>query len=795
MVPKAKLQIAVRTLVEHVLRSGDLELVFIGTNRAVEGIRAHQKIQKSRPEGYIPEVTVCHEIETEQYMLVISGRIDGVYHTNGHVVIDEIKTTTRNLDWIGQNENPLHWGQVKAYAYLYAREHGLDEIEVQISYYQVETNETLELRRSLTQAELEIFFQDLVARYLEWADTIARWQRIRDASIASLEFPFAIYRPGQRRMAVDVYKAIRNNRQLVIQAATGIGKTMAAIFPSVKALGEQLTAKIFYLTARTTGRTVAEQALDELGNKGLRLKSLTLTAKDKICFDPHSACTADECEFARGHFDRVNHALKDLFQRDAFTRDAVEQTAAKHRVCPFEFSLELSLWADFIICDYNYAFDPRVYLRRFFLEENSDYTFLIDEAHNLVDRSREMFSAEISKQPFLDMRRAVRQKLPTAYKSMGKVNAWLVKIRKRCETEGAAFSDKQEPGDLYPLLRGFLKTAERWLALNIKAPYRQGLLDLYFTVSGFLKIAEQYDQSYATCIQQAGRDLKLKLFCIDPSAHLQQALQRCKAAVFFSATMTPVDYFKKILGCETTVRELVIGSPFAGQNLCVLISERISTLYRQRKQSMPQVTRALATLVNQKQGNYLLFFPSYEYMLMICESFQGVCPETEVIVQTPGMAESERDAFLEKFSRENYSTLVGFAVMGGIFGEGIDLVGDRLTGAAIVGVGLPGISPERELIREYFQQKKDAGFEYAYLFPGINRVLQAAGRVIRTELDRGVVFLIDQRFATYRYKSLFPREWRPFRVKDEGKLVTTLKQFWNGSNGAPDSDSAANGIH
>jgi DNA excision repair protein ERCC-2 len=776
---KKTLKIAVRDLVAHVLRSGDLSFEFLSPARPVDAIRIHQKIQQSRPANYSAEVAVSHLVETEWFQLTISGRIDGIYHDADGVLIEEIKTTTRSLDYVEDNENPVHWGQVKAYAYMVALDEKLNALDAQLTYYQVDTGEIRNFKKHYRLSELETFFQGLVADYLQWATTIVNWEVLRDESIGKLEFPFGAYRPGQRDMAVAVYRAIKHNRQQLIQAATGIGKTMAALFPAVKALGEGLTAKIFYLTARTTGRFAAECALDELRTAGLELKSLTITAKDKTCFNPDSACGPEECEFARGHFDRVNGALSDIFDQQAFTRAAVEQAARDHRVCPFEFALELSLWADCIICDYNYAFDPRVYLRRFFLEENGDYTFLVDEAHNLVDRSREMFSAVIHKQPLLDVRRALRHDQPHIYTSLGKINSWMVKARKKCDASGPTHHENDPPEDLYPLLRSFLRSAERWLSRNLKTSFREELLDLFFAISGFIRVAEQYDDSYVTCFEKIKKDVKLKLFCIDPSVQLGRALTRCKAAVFFSATMTPMGYFKYILGCDQNAAGMMLPSPFPVENLKLLVYDRISTLYRQRESTKQQVAQAIANLVRQKTGNYLVFFPSYEYMLMVLAAFQTEPADGEVIVQAPGMSEAEREEFLNRFGRENQQSLIGFAVMGGIFGEGIDLVGERLSGAVVVGVGLPGISYERDLIRDYFATHHSAGFEYAYQYPGINRVLQAAGRVIRTERDRGVVLLIDQRYGTHRYRSLLPAEWRPFKMRNEQKLIYALQEFWH----------------
>ena len=779
---KSELKIAVRELVEHVLRSGDLIFEFLGSSRPLEAIRAHQKIQNSRPDTYRAEVAVTRQVETDRFRLMISGRIDGVYTETQSTVVEEIKTTTRNPDYFAKNENPIHWGQVKTYAYILGKDRGLDEISTLLTYYRLDTAEIRQFKRTFSISELEVFFNDLVERYLKWAAAIIDWPAQRDASIRNLKFPFVNYRHGQRRMIAGAYRTIRDQGQLLVQAATGIGKTIAVLYPAVKALAEGLSRKIFYLTARTTGQLIAENALDELRAKGLRLKSLTLTAKDKICFCPGSACHPEECEYARGHYDRINDAIAAIFVLDALTREKLAHTAKKFKVCPFEFSLDLSWYADCVICDYNYVFDPRVYLRRFFQEENGDYIFLIDEAHNLVDRSREMFSAEISKQPILDLRRHLRNQLPHIFKSLGRINAWLVKARKKCAESDYPIAEQNLPDDLIPLLRGFLFISERWLAQNIKTAFREALLNLYFTVSGFIRVADQYDQSYASCYEKIGKDLKLKLFCVDPSVHLEKVMLRCQSAIFFSATMTPMDYFRNILGCDPTAQYLNLDSPFPHENLGIFISDQISTYYRHRDQTVSQVSRIISALVGQKKGNYLLYFPSYAYMRKIYESFTTRNPQTETILQTPGMKESERESFLKRFAYDNPQTLVGFAVMGGIFGEGIDLVGDRLLGAVVVGVGLPGISLEKELIKEYFNATLGAGFEYAYLYPGINRVLQAAGRVIRTENDRGVVLLIDQRYGRFQYKTLLREEWDPISVQDEQQLVNALQKFWNRNN-------------
>jgi DNA excision repair protein ERCC-2 len=549
------------------------------------------------------------------------------------------------------------------------------------------------------------------------------------------------------------------------------------LYPAIKAIPEGNAGTIFYLTARTTGKSVAEKAIEDMRIGGLRLKSLTLTAKERICFRPGSACSPDECEYAKGHFDRINGACTELFERDSFTREAIEESARKHRVCPFELSLEMALFSDCVIGDYNYAFDPRVYLRRFFEEECGTYTFLVDEAHNLVDRARDLFSATVEKGTVLALRKCLKGGTASIVKSLTGMNAVLHTHMKRCAGSENGIVDTEPPKSLITKMRNFTAAAERWLAKNIPSPFRDELADVYFAVSGFLKTAERYDERYVTLFTPHGKNLTVTLFCIDPSARMSEALDRCRSAVFFSATLVPMAYFRDILGIGGEARELILPSPFPPENLLVLIADRISTLYRNRDKTSGGIARSIAALVGGRPGNYLVFFPSYAYMTTVHDSFAAMNPDIETIVQTQGMTEQERDSFLGRFNHDNAASLVGFAVMGGVFGEGIDLIGERLGGAVIVGVGLPGISPEREIIRSYFNEHGGRGFEYSYMFPGINKVLQAAGRVIRSETDRGVVLLIDERFGTARYRSLLPVEWVSATVDDNDDIRKQIVAF------------------
>ncbi len=774
---KPVVAVAVRTLVDFVLKSGDLAFAFKGNRRALEGLRAHQKVQSGRPAGYAPEVPVHHRLETARIVLAIDGRIDGVFRDGADTVIEEIKSTRRELETLRDETNVLHWGQAKLYAWMYAAEHGLERIDVQLTYYHLETGRTLEIRQRFEFETLAAFAAALAAEFLAWAEGLDQWRRRRDRTIQALDFPFKGYRAGQRRMAVAVYRAVQEGHPAMIQAPTGIGKTLGAVFPAVKAMGAGLTSRVFYLTARTTGQKAAQKALALLCAAGLDFKSLTLTAKDKLCPHPEAACTPEECPRARGHYDRLKGARQAAFEQMALDRNTLTRLAADHAVCPFELSLDMALWADMVIADYNYAFDPRVYLRRFFDAAGNDFTFLIDEAHNLVDRSREMFSAALDKQAFLELRRELRADHPALYRTLGRINAWLATARRACLDGGGAVAAAEPPEALLPRLMRFMTRAEKWLLQNIATDWREDLMQLYFDVSAFLRVAEQYDRAYATCYAGNARDLRLKLFCIDPARQMAEALTRCRAAVFFSATLTPFDYFNTLFGADARTHYLRLASPFPRKNLCLAIDGRISTYYRDRAQTADAVAAAVADLVRHRPGNYLVFFPSHAYLQMVHTRFDDQYPDLPAVVQAAQMTESDRDAFLAQFRDGNPDPLVGFVVMGGIFGEGIDLAGDRLAGAVIVGVGLPGIGLERDLIRDYFETHRQAGFDFAYRLPGFNRVLQAVGRVIRTSRDRGVVILLDRRYGQRRYRELFPAEWRPVRLRPGREVAAVVQAF------------------
>ncbi|MCM3628266.1 ATP-dependent DNA helicase [Paenibacillus glycanilyticus] len=761
--------LSVRALVEYAYRSGDIEAGFRSAVSLVEGTRTHQQIQKQYGDQDAKEVYVSAEIPYEDLLFVIDGRCDGLLQSDNGLTVDEIKSFSGQPPVLMEETYPVHWAQAQCYAYVVAKDRELESMRVQLTYVQIDSGESRQFVRTMTFTELEQFIHDMVARYYPYASMKSRHAAKRDASIKELSFPFPSYRAGQRQLAASVYQTITDGRKLFAKAPTGIGKTISTLFPAVKAIGEGLLQRLFYLTARTTTRTAAEEAMVMLREGGLHLHTLTLTAKDKVCFKDEVRCTAEYCEYAQGYYDRVGGALLDILDNETgMTREVIERYARKHRVCPFEFSLDAAYAADAVICDYNYIFDPRVNLKRLFEEQKRHTALLVDEAHNLVDRAREMYSAELRKADFLELQRASKNVRPLVYQSAKAVNNYFIALRKSMEESGGEDVRRDLPEQLLDLLETLTDAAEQRLVTGDSDPL---LADVYFGCQHFLRIGKLYDERYVTFAEKERSDVRLKLFCLDPSHLLKQYAKGYRAQILFSATLSPLHYFRDMLGGdEEKDYSVSIPSPFSAEQLDVRI-ERLSTRYQDRERTMDPVAGLLNDMAGRHQGNILVFFPSYAYMNGVYERFMALWPEEvaeqtdngmkiRTIVQRPGMSEEDRDSFLAAFATGNKGTLVGFAVMGGIFSEGIDLVGDRLTGVAIVGVGLPQVGPERNIIKNYFDDQGKNGFEYAYVFPGMNKVLQAGGRLIRSEQDRGTLLLIDDRYTQPQYARLLPPDWR-----------------------------------
>lgn len=867
---------SVRGLVEFILRSGDIDnrKAAAPENAMQEGGRIHRMLQKRMGSDYHAEVTLRYTWHTPRYDIIVEGRADGIIDgqlaerllrdvpvsfgareqnrpesmtegqlclpgcelpaaegeifekdypdiTGDTVVIDEIKGTYADVSRM-KAPVPVHLAQAKCYAYIYAKQNDLPFIRVRMTYCNMETEELQYFFRDYRFQELEKWFDELLQSYQKWADYEFDWKEKRQRSIRELAFPFP-YREGQKELITHVYRTLYHKKKLFIEAPTGVGKTLSTIFPSVKAIGEQMAEKIFYLTAKTITRTVAEEAFSILRGQGLLFKTVILTARDKICFLEEAECNPVACPYAKGHFDRVNDAIYDMLTHEvSFTRELIEIYAEKHQVCPFEMCLDMSLFADGVICDYNYVFDPHVYLRRFFAEgTRRDYIFLVDEAHNLVERGREMYSASLLKEDFLELKKTVKSYDKKMGSLLERCNRQLLIYKKECENYRVLESIES----FIQAVNKLAAQMEKFLEDHDDSPVRKAVLEFYFEISHFLLIYDKLNDKYVIYDEmQRDGSFMLKLFCVDPSGNLEECMMRARSSILFSATFLPIQYYKGLLGGGEEDFEVYASSVFSPEKRGLFIGSDITSKYTRRGPG--EYFRAasyIKEITAQKKGNYLIFFPSHAFLREVYEVYRTAFCDAErevCIVQEEYMGEKEREEFLRKFSQadadgmengmeaehflpdfdmpqgeaaqeseiiktENGSdksgadrSLLGFCVLGGIFSEGIDLKKDRLIGAIIVGTGLPQVCNEREIIRQYFEEQSGNGFDYAYQYPGMNKVLQAAGRVIRTQDDIGIVALLDERFLQRSYQRMFPREWADYQVTTCSHAAFHVGEFW-----------------
>ena len=841
-----ELHTSVRNLVEFILHGGDIDNRSgrMITDAMMEGSKIHRKIQRSMGENYQAEVPLALTIEAEEYMLVIEGRADGIAYgefpnrnsekeactqdtfldrtgkSEEMVYIDEIKGVYRN---VATMEAPVyvHKAQAMCYAYIYALQNHLDQIGVQMTYCNLDTEDVKLFQEVFAWDALADWFGNLIAEYRKWADWQIMWRRKRQESIQNLEFPYP-YREGQRKLVGDVYRTIRRGKNLFLQAPTGVGKTISTIFPAVKAVGEELADRIFYLTAKTITATVAKETFGLLREQGYQAKIIQLTAKEKLCLCGNTAieqeaadqdnpypdfpqikleCNPQNCPYAKGHFDRVNDAVFELLQAsDLFTREEILAQARKHRVCPFELSLDVATWCDNILCDYNYVFDPNVYLKRFFQDSSKEkYLFLVDEAHNLVDRSREMYSATLYKEDILAVKKIMKPHNQAIARTLDKCNKAMLDFKRECEN----YSVCESVGVLTFYLMRLVSQMEEFFEKPREFPDKKTVLDFYFELRNFVNIYDLVDENYVIYdeMQEDGRFM-IKLFCVDPSKNLQKCIDKSVSTIFFSATLLPINYYKRLLSTKEDNYAIYAQSTFDETQRLLAFGRDVSTKYTRRGPAeYEKIARYIRAAIRSKKGNYMVFFPSYKMMQDVYDVFVRVERESDtrngvavsdeqniaedsleesltIIMQHSNMNEAEREEFLQAFEQEDGGTLVAFCVMGGIFGEGIDLKNDRLIGAVIVGTGLPQISNEREILKQYYDKQGLSGFDYAFRYPGINKVLQAAGRVIRTQEDRGIIVLLDERFLQSDYNALYPREWKNRIVGNVETVDAEICKFW-----------------
>lgn len=776
------LRVNVRTIAEFYTEGGDLVSTGNAMERMREGLRGHQALQAQYAADWEHEVSLSLDIEEEGLSLRLYGRADGLCRTCTPPVIEEIKTTERPIDLICADDVPAHWAQAELYGAMLAEKEGHDYIELRLTYLNL-TGGKVSFTRTFSRNQLTEKLHAYASPYAKWLKTLIGWRSVSRPTMQELPFPFDRYRAGQREMAANIYIALRDSRRLLCQAPTGIGKTAASLYPALKALGEDKIGRIFFLTARTTGQRAAENALAAMRKKGLTARSVTLSAKDKVCLYPGSVCSPDTCPRARGYFDRRRAALYEAMTLQEFTPASISILAEKHDLCPFEFSLDLSETADVVICDYNYAFDPRVKLQRFFTNK-SDAGLLIDEAHNLAARARSMLSSSLSQRVFRDLRARVGKdsgRKHPLYKALSSFLAAFKDLRAAIESETV----QTDPP------AAFIESAKTALPLlsehmNPVNPWHSGLTDCFFALTDFLRCADGYTEDYRTLLVPDGKSLSdITLLCVNPAPYLMKAMKRVHGAALFSATLSPMTFYRDISGLSEEEGDALLDlpSPFPSENLLVLRAP-LPVRYKQREQSMPQLAEMLHAFLTAKTGNYMLFFPSYAYLQQVVEALRPLLPgHVRLLVQDREMDDAARSAFLSEFQPDPQTTLAGACVLGGVFAEGIDLPGDLLTGAAVVGTGVPQISFFNNALREVYEERFHSGYAYAYLYPGLSKVYQAAGRVIRSEEDRGCVLLIDSRWSDADHSRLLPPHWNIETVRSASEISGCLAAFFGSFSG------------
>ncbi|MFM9330074.1 helicase C-terminal domain-containing protein [Paenibacillus mesotrionivorans] len=774
-----RIPVSVRGLAEYAFRAGSIDGSFRTSTPLAEGTRIHKAVQAEYGSADRTEVFLSGEFPYEELQFVLEGRCDGLRQDEEGAFIEEIKSTASTLENPAiQAGLPVHWAQACCYACLFTRQEGLDGIRVRLLYVHTGSDQRHAITRQFSSGELEEAVAAMLAVYAPFARMSAAHIALRGPSIKSLPFPYEGYRPGQRKLAGAVYQAITEGRKLFVRAPTGTGKTMSTLFPAVKAVGEGLAERVMYVTARTTGRAAAEEAFSLMDKQGLIFRRVTLTAKEKICFQEEVRCTPEACPYADGHYDRVNGAMLDLLGHEtAITRQVVEQYARKHRVCPFEFSLDAAYESDAMIGDYNYVFDPVVALKRVGDADRKKTVVLADEAHNLPDRAREMYSAALDKSAFLQLSRSFKS-AAGLYRSSRGINAWFIAMRKQLQN-GDSPRLAAPPEELGPLLEEFRQEAEAMLASGAQSggPGDSLLADTYYAVLGYLRVAEGFGEEYAVFVEEERQELHLRLYCLNPSRLLEQAGKSYRSHVFFSATLAPIRFYQELLGGSEEDYGLAVPSPFQREQLRVLHAP-VSIRYRDREQNIGPVAGLIDVLLREQSGNAIVFFSSYDYMRKVHARYMEEHPSPShlILLQEAGMGEEEREAFLACFRADAETPVLAFAVLGGIFAEGVDLPGDRLKAVAVIGTGLPQVGLTRNMIREYYDRSGRDGFQYAYVYPGMGKVLQAGGRLIRSEADTGTLLLVDDRYRMPPYWDLLPEEWKP-------PEPLKLPSFWGNQEG------------
>jgi DNA excision repair protein ERCC-2 len=780
-----EVKISVQGLLSAAFHPRDLGGGVPKAGRLLEGTRGHQLVRARRGPDYQTEVPVGYSYEWETYRLIVTGRVDGWRETATEIVAEEIKTTYLPLATVELELGSLHEMQLKLYLFFIMAGHSRQQVSGRLTYLNLDDLTEKSFGITITAAEGKALFEQLALPYLTSRREQDQWLRTRDVSLTEWQFPFPDRRAGQDELMETVRQALSAERDLLVEAATGIGKTVAILYPALKSLADGgRFARIFFLTAKTVGKEILKQTLIRAAAQGVRLRTVFIEGRERVCPFGKARCEPTACPYGVDYYAKARFATAELLRQELVTAEVVAEYAQAYQACPFELSLDAALQADLIVADYNYLFDPGVYLRRFFSEGGRDYLFLIDEAHNLVSRGREMYTAELAEADLNRLKGLVPgelRPLQTAIRALeAYFEAWRVELE---DEQSRGLRLAQLPDLLLPELQRLVALTGEFLSTNPHFSRREQLLPYFFKLLGTTRIAAGLNRDYAIYVTgpDVGR-LKLRMFCLNPGPLLRQRLNEGRLAIFFSATLSPHRYFQELLGSRPDTLYLQLTSPFSQENRLYLHIPEIDTRYRARGQTAVKLARCITDFVSTHIGNYLAFFPSYQYLRTV-EPFVrqfGCGARVAVYSQVAGMSDSAKQLFLNSLVRTDTGrSQLGLAVLGGMFGEGVDFPGEALIGVLIVGPGLPMVNEEQELIREYFEERSGDGFFYAYLIPGLIRVIQAAGRVFRRPEDKGAVLLVDDRFGDERYQELLPPDWfMPGRSFSDADYRKTLTAFW-----------------
>lgn len=777
--------ISARELCSFVFRGGNIDTHFIPGNKNGGGTVSY-KLHTEKPN--ISDAYTFTTMKNGTTIMVYTFP-ESVRYKEGGYYIEDVYNVPYRLDSLDEGELEISTKSAMISAYIICEKYMQSSVDIRVTFYSESADEDREYSTTYTREDLTLFFESVIEQYAPFACLVKERGTKTVPQLSHLRFPFAGgAREGQRDFIVEAFRSIRAHKRLVVEAPTGTGKTMASLYPALKSLGEGYGDKIFYFTGKGTTALAALNAIDLMRDQIPNLRAIHISSKDKCCvtYKPgqNRKCDPKNCGATVAYFDKINSAIYELLtEYKTYTKDIIDKVSAKYSLCPYEVSLELSEWCELVVCDYNYLFDLQAYFRRYFdAPTGAEYIFLIDESHNLPDRAREMYSATLNREDFI--------KIAERYGGNKQIGEPCVDILGKFEEFHAlAMSEKMEldgkicgfyinnelPFDITESFYAFVGGCKKLFKRDLED---EELHQLYMDTKKFLSVCEIFDKRFTMYIEAVQEQVKLRLLCLDPSFMLDLCMKKGISTILFSATLTPLEYFSDVLGCSKT-STLTLKSPFEKEKLCLIGVNNVSTRYEDRKKSALTVANIIRATIEGKVGNYIVYFPSYSYLTDVKDIFVKKYPKINVTCQNRSMSEKAKKEFLDSFDSKGEGTLVGFCVMGGSFSEGIDLRGERLIGAIIVGVGLPTISSELNIIKEHFDKTRETGYAYAYTYPGMIKVLQAAGRVIRSEDEKGVVLLVDDRFYTPEYRQLMPEYWSHIKFISSAKdLLGEITNFW-----------------